>query len=230
MHWALVERDPASPESAPSPLSASSVLAASAGGAQSSAAMATLIAEATAGAFAGASVVAVGAARFEKNHVRMGHELRVRIGPLRPQSSYDVHVAAADFAEPFSNAQTVSKRLALLSQPEPEPSPYDAQVMRFCKDAERGGPSAIRSKREALEAEESALSEESVSGFVADPVFRKKKQSAEALFAACAASDAGDPRRRFYSAGGEGETVKGARPEGEPRRPKVRVGTDRLGM
>jgi hypothetical protein len=102
--------------------------------------------------------------------------------------------------------------------------------MRFCKDAERGGPSAIRNKREALEAEESALSEESVSGFVADPVFRKKKQSAEALFAACAASDAGDPRRRFYSAGGEGETVKGARPEGEPRRPKVRVGTDRLGL
>ena len=42
--------------------------------------------------------------------------------------------------------------------------------------------------------------------------------------------DAGDPRRRFYSAGGEGETVKGARPAGEPRRPAVRVGTNRLGM
>ena len=225
MHWALVERDPASPESAPSPLSSSSVLAASAG---SSAAMATLIAEATAGAFAGASVVAVGAARFDAHHVLLGHELRVRIGPLRPQSSYDVHVAAADLAEPFSNAQTVSARLALLSAPEPDPSPFDEEVSRFCKDASRGGPSAIRSKREALEAEESALS--SVSGFVADSAFRKKKKSAEAHFAACAASDAGDPRRRFCSAGGEGETVKGARPEGEPRRPAVRVGTGRLGM
>ena len=119
-------------------------------------------------------MVAVGAARFDAHHVLLGHELRVRIGPLRPQSSYDVHVAAADLAEPFSNAQTVSARLALLSAPEPDPSPFDEEVSRFCKDASRGGPSAIRSKREALEAEESALS--SVSGFVADFAFRKKKK------------------------------------------------------
>ena len=221
VHWALVERDPAVLDSAPAPLSADSVLAA--GG--SATARAALVSEATAGAFAGATVVAVGASRFDAHHARLGLEIRVQIGPLKPQRRYDVHVAAADLAD-APNEQTVSTRLPLAAAPEPDPSAADETIVAFCKDPTRGGPSAIRSRRAALDSEGSALT----SAGVVDPGFASRRRGAEALFATCAALDAGDPRRRFYSAGGEGETVKGARPAGEPRRPAVRVGTNRLGM
>ena len=138
---------------------------------------------------------------------------------------YDLHVAAADLAD-VPNAQSVSVHLAFASAPEPAASPADAEVVAFCGDATRGGPSAIAARRAALKAE--AVSED---GVTRDPRgFASQNASAEALFRACATLNAGDPRRRFYSAGGEGETVVGARPAGEPRRPAVRVGTNRLGM
>ena len=222
VHWALVERDPAAPESVPAPLAVSLVLAA--GG--SSAALADLVSEATSSGFAGASVVAVGASRFDAHHVRLGRELRVQIGPLRPQRRYDVHVAAADLAD-LPNEQSVSVRLSFAAAPEPDPSPSDASVVAFCKDASRGGPSAIAARRAALAKEASELA----SSQGADSVrFASRNHSAEALFRACAILNAGDPRRRFYSAGGEGEIVKGPRPKSEPRRPAVPVGTNRLGM